>query len=221
MEPEGLDLESRVLDLLGRQLDKFFAEVHQAVLPNDLIVEFRHLVDVQPFVVFTIAFNFLDERIQQWGPTPPPLDSPVALTYTQEVERWNVPGLAYLRPEFAPLATDLYERLLLHARGVQHVINARLHKGTPYHMLGWAKLLQDDRDEARDYFVLAAFEDALIDSEGWRGAPAATTLNAHWSESAEIERVTLLVNCADQCDEDQQRILVWNPELLLMLRPGI
>jgi hypothetical protein len=83
-------------------------------------------------------------------------------------------------------------------------------------MLGMAKVLQNDREEAHDYFVLAALEDAMLD-DNWRASPAATMLNAHWNGLVEFEHVADLAQRASGYDDEQRRIVVWNPELLLML----
>jgi hypothetical protein len=216
--------ETTVDELLGPRADEFFEQTGIAAVPPKLAQEFRDLVDVSPVPTFEQALNYLEGRFLGWGGEPPLLMSATDLRYLQEIERWNIAGLAFLRSEYANLASIFYERLLLHVRGLQGLARKRLHKGTPYHMLGVSKVMAQQLSEARDYFTLAAFEDALL-SEDWRSAPAATMLApsawnlATWSSDVGLGRVQELVNRARSFGNETERewVVVSNPELLLLI----
>jgi hypothetical protein len=216
--------ETRIAALLGPGADEFFSQTGLAGVPTDLALAFRDLADANPIPTFEQAFTYLEERFLEWVPEPPRLTSATDLQYLQEIERWNIAGMAYMRSEYANLASIFYERLLLHVRGLQEVTSTRLHKGTPYHMLGVSKVLTQQLSDARDYFILAAFEDALI-SDDWRRAPAATMLapsawnNATWNADLGLASVQRLVNRAESFTDDSERkkVVVWNPELLLLI----
>ena len=101
-------------------------------------------------------------------------------------------------------------------RGLQQLKSFRLHKGATYYNLGLTRLLQEDPDAAHDYFVLATLEDALLDTN-WQAGPAATMLDANWNREVELRRVAELARRARDYPKDRQHLIVWNPELLLML----
>jgi hypothetical protein len=148
--------ETTVADLLGPDADEFFRQTGVAAVPTDLAQAFREKVEVSPVPVFEQALTYLEERFLEWGlESPPKLTSATDLQYLQEIERWNIAGLAFLRSEYANLASIFYERLLLHVRGLQEVISVRLHKGTPYHMLGLSKVMTQQ--------LTAAFSGSGID----------------------------------------------------------
>src|SRR5206468_2566908 len=111
-------------------------------------------------------------------------------------------------------AEDLYVLLLRNVRSWQEA-STRIHKGTPYHMLGMAKVLQDQREAAHDYFVLAALEDALLGGS-WQGGPAASMLGAQWNRDVEFDLVGQLAAKASEYSGEMEHVVVWNPELLLM-----
>ena len=187
-------------------------------LPFSLAERFRAIVQVQGATVLEPTFAILDRLIrplfalrQVAGVSVSAIDPRVM----REIERWNIPGVAMLVPEFAPMAEVVYARLLTRLRELQGSIEARLHKGTPYHMMGWARLLRNDQASAREYFRLAAFEDA-VKGEGWPEEPAARVLEGTWGADSEFEWVTNLLGRANLLDEPLRRIYLWNPELLML-----
>jgi hypothetical protein len=212
------DLRGEIRDLLERGPDEYlerWLDVGDSVagFPAAFGDRFRALADERPAEVFQLALAILEARFQTLIRLQR-YEYPTEPRYIWELERWNIAGLAFLRPDYAGLAETMYARMLLLIREAQEASDSRLHKGTPYHMLGYAELLRNETVEAHEYFILAAFEDALI-SENWQEGPAARMLSAQWNADAEFDQVAELARLAAKTGE-RARILVWNPELLLM-----
>jgi hypothetical protein len=204
--------------LLDQEPEVFWrAHPEEVGLPVLLAERFRELVSTQgPVSVLQPAFDLLDAHLLgQASLQDPPIVLPIDERVMREIERWNVAGAAMLVPEFAQLAQAVYARLLRRLRELQEAVQARLHKGTPYHMLGYARLFQDDPLSARDYFRLAAFEDAFK-GDGWREEPAANTLTSTWRSDVELEFVASLVKRGNSMDRAFYRLYVWNPEFLML-----
>ena len=125
------------LDSLARVGDQLFAAWYSDVIPR-----LRSATQANPPVA------------EASGVRKPPLQ-----------EHWIQLGFLAAYLGRTRLAFDTYFAMLEECRLFQRE-GPRVHKGTPYHQLGWTLLAQTDpqRDEARDYFLLAAIEDVL---SGW------------------------------------------------------
>jgi hypothetical protein len=132
------------------------------------------------------------------------------------ISAWNLLGsLAILagQPRFA---TDLFTTLLRELRAVQPK-RGRVHKGTPYHQIGWSLLVAHDAEHARDYFLFATIEDLITDGGDAThlNSPASRTLQMQYGETREFlqalaARIRPLMS--DQSPEAQLKLQ--NPELL-------
>ncbi len=92
------------------------------------------------------------------------------------VSRWN--WISIVAAEEGDYATSiaLEEGLLAELRRAQSRLG-RLHKGTPLHQIGWAHGRAGRPEIAEEFFVAAMTEDILRDADGFRNAPAASTLS--------------------------------------------
>jgi hypothetical protein len=72
---------------------------------------FRALVDERPAEVFELGLPILEARLRSLAQEQP-YKHPTEPSYLWELERWNIAGVAFLRPEYATLAETFYARML-------------------------------------------------------------------------------------------------------------
>ena len=166
---------------------------------------------------FNVVIPVLRETLSSYLDQPGSLDVEEGAVDTH-IRAWNLLGSLAIAHSQPSLAEQLFEALLQDLRSVQPR-RGRVHKGTPYHQIGWAKLSSGDPRGAREYFVLAAIEDLIrVGGDiGVLATPASETLAATFAfthESFAELRETVARALADNTSVGHLKLE--NPELLLL-----
>jgi len=131
---------------------------------------------------------------------------------------WNALGTVALLLRQPEHSEELFKALLQAIRGWQRT-RGRIHKGTPYHQIGRAKLVKGELRSARAYFTYAAVED-LINNDGnveaAMGSPASQTLRVQFGYArGSFERLAGVLPPSDDGTR-RGRLRFANPELLFL-----
>jgi hypothetical protein len=131
---------------------------------------------------------------------------------------WNALGTVALLLRQPEHSEELFKALLQAIRRWQRT-RGRIHKGTPYHQIGRAKLVKSELSSARAYFTYAAVED-IINNDGnvadAMASPASQTLRVQFGYvRGSFER---LAEALPQRDDGTRRgrLRFANPELLFL-----
>jgi hypothetical protein len=214
MALEGNDESQDPLERLIRAAESGqLAEEVPHVIPGSLQWLFEHWPDqVVPRLRETFQ-TFLTRR------TAPPLAEERG--YVGHQELWNVLGMAAVFNGRPTLALELYRHLLQVLREAQQRIG-RLHKGTPYHQIGWTHLMSGEPpDHARDWFLLAALEDSITygsNDGAFPETPASRVLRAQYDlTDVALRRLLDAVAAVRQFQNELVRkVVIENPELILL-----
>jgi hypothetical protein len=134
------------------------------------------------------------------------------------IAAWNAIGAFAVirgRPHFAE---ELFSALLEELRALQPRIG-RVHKGTPYHQIGWSKAEAGDFEGAQEYFVYAVIEDLISiggDPEGLETPASLTLMFQYGFTSAQLNDLLMMVRSKTHKTDPLARLRFENPELLFL-----
>jgi hypothetical protein len=189
---------------------------------DELVPRFNAAIEgIQQLQIFPYWFDgvipSLKEALRERVPTEGPIDvqqDPL----DARIRVWNLFGSIAIGEGQAVLAEDLFSVLLSELRTLQPD-HGRVHKGTPYHQVAWAKMVAGDPGGAKEYFTYAAIED-LIETgipEEVPVTPATQTLAIQYGTTPQaLRQLVTLVQRAALDDTSVGRLKVQNPEILLM-----
>jgi hypothetical protein len=136
---------------------------------------------------------------------------------TLGLQSWNSVGTLAVLLGQSDKSEELFEDLLQLRRGLQPTYG-RIHKGTPFHQIGRAKLVMGQTALAREYFTYAAIEDLIRDRgdvDSAMQSPASQTLRVQFGYTrASFKRLADLIPEDDGTQSG--RLKYANPELIVL-----